>query len=149
MGLIALAASAYWNHKQPIFQNAAQLIAAMQAFSRDQMLRGRQLPPEVSLQELLQGGYLTANDVRAFEGMDVVFSTRYKDSNPPLILARARTQDGQIICLLADGSVQQFSQARYEQYLSTLTAHSDFAPPATTNATTLKGSASNVTTTPR
>ena len=74
------------------------------------------MPPEVSLQELIRGGYLTSNDVVAYEGIDVTFSTDQPDENyPQMILARAHLPDGQYVCLLADGSVQPMSRARYEQ----------------------------------
>jgi hypothetical protein len=113
--IVVLATSAYWDRKQRPFQNAPRLISALQALSRDQAAGGRRLPPEVSLHDLLRGGYLTARDVAAFEGMDVTFSTQADDTHPQMVLARARTRDGQYICLLADGSVQQLSKQKYEQ----------------------------------
>jgi hypothetical protein len=115
--VVVLAASAYWERKERPFQNAQRLMSALQAFSRDQAAGGRQLPREVSLQDLLRGGYLTTNDVAAFESMDVTFSTQADETKPQMILARARTSDGQFICLLADGSVGQFSRSAYEQML--------------------------------
>jgi len=113
----ALAVSAYWEHRQIPFQNAPKLITALQAFSRDQTAGGRQLPLEVSLQDLLRGGYLTTNDMRAFADMEVTFSTQADDTHPQMILARARTTDGHFICLLADGSVQQFTASRLKEAL--------------------------------
>jgi len=115
--IVGLVVSAYWEHKQTPFQNAPKLIGALQAFARDHAATGRRLPSEVSLQDLVSGGYLTTNDVRAFAGMEVTFSTQADDTHPQMILARARTPDGQFICLLADGSVQQFSRSRYEEAL--------------------------------
>ena len=115
--VLVLAVSAYWERKQTLFQNGPKLISALQAYSRDQAAAGRRLPPEVSLQDLLRGGYLTTNDVRAFEGMEVAFSTQADDGHPQMILARARTPDGQVICLMADGSVQGFSASRYKEML--------------------------------
>ncbi len=115
--IVGLVVSAYWEHKQTPFENAPKLISALQAFSRDHASGGRHLPPEVSLQDLLQGGYLTTNDVRAFEGMEVIFSTQADDTNPQMILARARTPDGQVVCLLGDGSVQQFTTSRLNEAL--------------------------------
>jgi hypothetical protein len=50
----------------------------------------------------------------------VTFITRADESHPQMILARARTLDGQFICLLADGSVQQFSRSRYEDMRTNL-----------------------------
>lgn len=114
---VALAVSEYWERKQPVFQNAPKLIAALRAFSRDQSASGLQLPPEVSLQDLLGGGYLTAQDVRPFEGMDVTLCTHYDERMPQLILARARIRDGQVICLLLDGSVQGFTASIYKELL--------------------------------
>jgi len=115
--VVALAVSAYREHKQTQFQNAPKLVSALQAFSRDQTAGGRQLLPEVSLQDLLRGGYVTTNDVRAFAGMEVTFSTQADDTHPLMFLARARTTDGQYICLLADGSVQQFTASRLKEAL--------------------------------
>src|SRR5438270_10531887 len=89
--IIALAASTYWKRKQTPFQNAPKLISAVRAFSRDQAARSRRLPPEIALQDLVQGGYLTTKDVRGFEGMDVTFNTQADDTHPQMILARART----------------------------------------------------------
>ncbi len=113
--ILALAGSAYWAHKRTPFEDGPKLISALQAFSRDQTAGGRQLPPEVSLQDLLRGGYLTTNDVRAFEGMEVTFNTQADDTHPEMILARARMADGQFICLMADGSVQQFTSSRLKE----------------------------------
>ena len=118
--VLVVAVSAYWERKQTPFQNAPKLISALQAFSRDQEAAGRRLPPEVSVEDLLRGGYLTTNDVRAFEGMEVAFSTQVDESHPQMILARARMPDGQFICALADGSVQGVSRERYEELRTNL-----------------------------
>jgi hypothetical protein len=112
---LMLVASAYWQRRQTPFQNLPGLITALQAFVRDQTRAGQRLPTEIPLSDLVRGGYLTTNDVRAFEGMDVAFSTQVDDRQPQAILVRARMPDGQFICALADGSVQQFSRERYEQ----------------------------------
>jgi hypothetical protein len=117
VAILALAGSAYWDHKQTPFQNGPKLISALQAWARDQSEAGRQLPLEVSLQDLVRGRYLTTNDVRAFAGMEVTFNPQADDRHPRMILARARTPDGQSICLLADGSVQQLSASRLKERL--------------------------------
>jgi hypothetical protein len=118
--ILSLVVPAYWEHRQRPFLNGHKLIAALRAFARDQGAGGRRLPPEVSLQDLLRGGYLATNEVGAFEGMDLTFNTQADDSNPQMILAHARTPDGQFICLLADGSVQQLSRKRYEEQAANL-----------------------------
>jgi hypothetical protein len=107
--------SAYWERKQAVFQNAPKLITALQTFLRDAAAHGRHLPSEISLQDLVAGSYLTTNDVAAFQGMEVRFVTRYDPSLPQSIIARARTQGGEVICLLGDGSVQQFSPQRINE----------------------------------
>jgi len=117
---VGIGVSAYWEHwehKQTPFQNGPQLITALQGFAHDQVVAGRQLPSEVSLDVLLRGGYLTTNDVKAFEGLDLTFYPQAVDTNPQMILMRARTPDGQFVCALADGSVQQFSRSRYQEML--------------------------------
>jgi hypothetical protein len=113
--LIVAVATLYWTHHETPFQNLPQLIAGLQAFARDHSGRGQTLPPEISLQDLIRGGYLSAEDVRAFEGMDVVFNTQADASHPQSIVARAHTQDGHYICVLGDGSVQQFTESRYQE----------------------------------
>ena len=113
---LAVANFTWWQSKQKPFENAPDLFAAVRAFCQDQAGRGP-LPPEVSLQDLLRNGYLSSNDVKAFKGYEVTFSTRYDNDNPELILARAVAPDGHSICLLADGSVQQLSQQKYRQQL--------------------------------
>jgi hypothetical protein len=115
--ILVFAASRYWQRRQTPFKNAPKLISALQTFSRDQLAGGRQLPPEVSLEDLVRGRYLTSNDVRRFAGMEVTFITRADDTYPQMILARARTQDGHFFCLLADGSVQQFTASTLKKAL--------------------------------
>jgi hypothetical protein len=120
VAIVVLAGSAYWERKQPAFQNAPKLIAALHAFSRDLVAAGQPLPPEVSLQDLVGGGYLTSSDVNAFDGMEVTFTPHVDGCHPQLVLARGRTPDGHFICLLADGSVQQLSREKYEQQRTNL-----------------------------
>jgi hypothetical protein len=108
MVVVVLAVWAHWQRNQTPFHNAPKLISALQAFARDRTASGGELPVDVSLEDLVRGGYLTSNDVRAFAGMEVTFSTQL-DAIPQSILARARMPDGQFVCLLADGSVQGFT----------------------------------------
>ena len=112
---LVLIASANWERRQTPFQNLPALITGVQAYVRDQTKSGQRLPAEIPLSDLVRGGYLTTNDVRAFQGMDVAFSTQADASQPQGILARARMPDGQFICAMADGSIQLFSRARYEE----------------------------------
>jgi hypothetical protein len=113
-----LAFSAYWQSKQGSFVDAPKIMSAVHQFSRDQVARGLQVGPEISLQDLIRGGYLTTNEVRAFDGMEVAFTPQTDDSNPEMVIARARMPDGKVNCLLSDGSVQQMSRQKFEQLRS-------------------------------
>ena len=140
LALLLWAGSFYWVHTQMPFQNAPKLIVALQTFCRDQAARGRRLPPEIPVQNLVQAGYLTSNDVAAFAGMDLTFSTSADDSRPQTVLGWARTPGDQFICLLSDGSVQQCSPQRY-QAMRALDSQSD----AMTNGSQLPSPAANQT----
>ncbi|MGA3164011.1 MAG: hypothetical protein ABSD77_07445 [Verrucomicrobiota bacterium] len=105
--VICVALVSYWEHSQPKFKDAPKLAAAVQAFSRDRAAHGQPLPTSVSLHELVGGGYIATNDVRAFDGMDVTISLDAGDAYPQSILIHVRMPDGTEIAAMADGSVQQ------------------------------------------
>jgi hypothetical protein len=109
--------TAHWERKQPVFTEAPKLLGAMRAFSDDLKRKGRPLPSTVSLSDLVSGGYLATNDVRAFEGMDVAISLAASEDYPSSILMSARLPDGSVTALLADGSVAQMSRTGFENYL--------------------------------
>jgi prepilin-type processing-associated H-X9-DG protein len=115
--VVSVAVTTYWQRKQPVFKDAPKLISAMQAFSQDLTKRGQALPPTVSLRELVSGGYIAANEVRAFEGMEVTIWLTATDHYPPAISMSARFSDGSVNVLLFDGSVQQLSRQKYDDYL--------------------------------
>jgi len=116
VALIVMATSAYWERKKPLFQNGPELIAALHAFSRDEILRGRSVPPEISVADLVSRGYLSTNDVTLFCEMGMTFFTTYDANQRQSILASVPAGKDGFTCLLADGSVQQFSRERLEQY---------------------------------
>ena len=95
--------------KKPVFDSAPKLIAAAQAFARDHQAGEQPLPPTVSLRELLEGGYLEATEVRAFEGMEVEISLSADAEQLQQILVSAQLPDGTKITLMGDGSVQQLA----------------------------------------
>lgn len=113
MAVLTFANGVYWKHKTTPFDSPPKLFEALRAFCRDRSAHG-QLPPEVSLQDLVGNGYISSNDVRAFEGFAVTFSTLCSDETPHAALATAVAADGHTICLLADGSVQAIAPQRYE-----------------------------------
>jgi len=106
LALLSLALEWYWKRNQPVFNDAPKLVAALQAFSRDRFIHGMRLPSTVSLSELVAGGYLSTNDVHAFEGIEVTFSNVTNSQNPREIMVRARLPDGSVLTLMEDGTVQ-------------------------------------------
>jgi len=90
-----------------VLKDAAKLVAAVRAFSRDKTAAGQALPTSVSLRELIGGGYIAASEVRAFDGMEVAISLAVDETRPQEILIRVRLPDGRVIASLADGSAQQ------------------------------------------
>jgi hypothetical protein len=70
--------------------DSPKLLAAVQAFSRDQMAQGRPTPESVTLVELVAGGYIATRDIRAFEGMDVTISLTADGSRPQQIMIRVK-----------------------------------------------------------
>ncbi|SRR6266542_544541 len=98
---------AYWQLRQPVLQDPSKLILAVQKFSQDQKAHARTLPATVSLRELVGSGYLTPEDVRAFDGMEVTISLTADETRPQDILIRARLPDGTVLAGMADGSASQ------------------------------------------
>jgi hypothetical protein len=107
LAVLSFALESYWERKQPVFQDASKLVTTLRAFSRDRFVHGMKIPSSVSLSDLVAGGYLTTNEVRAFEGIEVTISTSSNDTNSQNVLIHARLPDGTVVALLGDGSVQQ------------------------------------------
>lgn len=122
--VVVLSSSVFWEHKQVPFKNAPKLISALEMFSRDRTEGGREVPPEVSVEELVRGGYLTTNDVVALAGMDVTLYCEADNRNPNMVLASAHAADGTYFYLMVDGSVQQVSRSRYEGLSESLSQQS-------------------------
>src|SRR5207247_1349837 len=108
---VCMALTTYWQRQQPVLRDESKIVAAVQAFSRDKTKGGQALPASVSLQELVNGGYIAASDVRAFEGIDVTISLALDATRPQQVFIRARLSDGAVIAGLADGSAQQLSRS--------------------------------------
>jgi len=103
--------------KKPVFDSAPNLITAAHAFARDHQAGEQPLPPTVSLRELLEGGYLEATEVRAFEGMEVRISLTADAGGLQQILVSAQLPDGSKIALMGDGSVQQIAAPLHLEYM--------------------------------
>ena len=107
--VVCIGVTAYWQRRMPVLQDGSKLIAAVQAFSRDERARGEAMPTSVALSELIRKGYITRDEVRAFDGMDVTFSLTADETRPQSVLVRARLPDGSTVIVLGDGSAQQVS----------------------------------------
>ena len=103
--------SIYWDRTLPELKAPSKLLAAVQAFAHDQKARGQPLPPFVSLRELIGGGYVATNEVRAFDGMEVSFATEQDETLPQEILIHVRLPDGTQIGAMGDGSVRQLPKS--------------------------------------
>ena len=92
--------------------NVDKLMGAVRTCIRDQKAKGGPLSESVSLHELLAGGYLQTNDVRAFDGIDLALNIHLftdAETYPNTVLEEAKMPDGNFVLLLGDGSVQQMS----------------------------------------
>jgi len=104
--LVSMALVSHWRNSQT-FKGLAKLAAAEQSYLRDHVSRGEPSPASVTLRNLVSGGYISTDDARAFDGMDVTFYPTVGDSDPLAVLVRVRMRDGVQIAAMADGSIQQ------------------------------------------
>ena len=111
--LVAVAALAswllvsHWQRSEQTFKILPKLAAAEQRYEHDRVSRGQPLPASVTLQNLVSGGYISADEVRSLDGSDVTFYPAVTDATPQAILVRVRMPDGVEIAAFADGSVVQ------------------------------------------
>jgi len=97
----------HWQHSQQMFKILPKLAAAEQRYLRDRVSRAQPSPDSVTLQDLVGGGYISADEVRSLDGADVTFYPAVTDATPQAILVRVRMSDGIETDAMADGSVQQ------------------------------------------
>jgi len=107
--LVSVALISHWQRSQT-FKGLPRLAAAEQRYLRDHVSRGQPEPASVTLRDLVSNGYISTNDVRAFEGMEVIFYPTASNNDPQAILVRVRISDGSQVVMLADGSVQQLEK---------------------------------------
>jgi hypothetical protein len=67
----------------------------------------------VSLSELVNRGYISSNNVHAFDGLETRVWLAANPGMPQSVLISARLPDGSVSAVLADGSVQQFSTEKF------------------------------------
>ena len=99
---------AHWQHSEQMFKILPKLAVAEQCYVRNHVSQGQPLPAFVTLQDLVSGGYISADDIRSLKGSDITFYPQANgDSEPQAILIRVRMPDGRQIAAFADGSVAQ------------------------------------------
>jgi hypothetical protein len=81
-----------------------RLVSAIQAFSEDRRASGRPLPDSVPLEDLVSGGYLRAEEVRALKGIETIVSLHLDETQPSGVLLQARSP-WEWIVLRLDGTV--------------------------------------------
>jgi Flp pilus assembly protein CpaB len=105
--LVSVAVISHWQRTQTTFNIMPRLAVAVQSYSRELASHGQPVPSSVTLRDLESGGYISAKDVRAFDGTTVTFNPAVSYTNLQAVLVRVRMQDGVQIVALADGSVQE------------------------------------------
>jgi hypothetical protein len=82
------------------------VLTALRRFSDDRMAAHKPMPDKVSLQDLVESGYLQPEIAAEFKELDLTFYPLPPGSSPKSVVARARLADGSQVVLLADGSVE-------------------------------------------
>jgi hypothetical protein len=105
--LVSVALISHWQRSERTFKILPKLAVAEQSYVRDHVSRGQPLPASVTVQDLVRGGYVSADEVRSLAGADVTFYPTVTDTTPQAILVRVRMADGVEMAVMADGSFQQ------------------------------------------
>jgi hypothetical protein len=87
--------------------NLAKVLAASERYRAELETAGRPVPAMVSVAVLLDRGWLRAEDIPGFAGLDVEIALQPDQTRPQDLLMRARFPDGDELVALADGSVQR------------------------------------------
>ena len=90
--------------------DAFKVAEATRAYKGDLQAHGAIVPATVSLQDLVNRGFLKPSDVSGFAGTEVtVYLVPKGDQNPQGILMSVQLKDGSKAALLDDGSAQAFA----------------------------------------
>ncbi|HZM01888.1 MAG TPA: hypothetical protein VFC44_02595 [Candidatus Saccharimonadales bacterium] len=90
---------------QPV--NGPKIVAAAQAYTRALRAQHLPVPLTVSLQDLIDRGFLQAKDAGLFQGMDAVITLVAQNDGPQTPLIRVHMSDGTDLLLMGDGSTEQ------------------------------------------
>jgi hypothetical protein len=87
--------------------NGADIIKAARNYTHDLISRRLPLPKSVSLNELVDRGFLQSTQIAAFHGLDASITLVATNSDPNYVLMRVHLPDGTDLVLLANGSMQE------------------------------------------
>jgi hypothetical protein len=90
--------------------DSERLVEAVRAFALDHSARGTPLPASVSLTELINRGFIRAEDVKPFAPAEVRILLISDESRPNQIVIEARLPDGSHIAGMSDGSIVQLRE---------------------------------------
>ena len=95
--------------------DAGQVLAAVTNFCATH----RPLPQSVTFSQLIAEGYLGSNVLQEFGASEVTVFLNGNETSPQMILMDALMPDGSHTVALSDGSVQGFSNSRFQQAVQT------------------------------
>jgi len=92
--------------------DAEKIVVAAKTYANDLKEKGMTIPSSVDMRELVAKGLLSHENVKCFDGMEVTISLIADETRPNESLIRVRMKDGMEVALMADGSIQQWSNKR-------------------------------------
>lgn len=92
-----------------------QIVQAVQKFRADHS----PAPETVTFSQLIAQHYLPSNVLESFGAVDVTVNLKANESNPQFFLLDARMPDGSHTTLASDGSIQAYSESRFQQAIRT------------------------------
>jgi len=101
-----LVLESYWAHHQPPMKDMPIVLMALRHYSDDKLAAHKPMPAKVSMQDLVESGYLKPEIAAEFKEVDLTFFPVAAGGGPKSVVARARLADGSQVVLLADGSVE-------------------------------------------
>ena len=84
-------------------------MTAVQKYAQVKRAAGEALPEWISAKDLVRGGFLSEGIVDEYAPAELIFATHSDPAQPQDVLAVAKWANGQDLCLMGDGSIQQVS----------------------------------------
>ena len=109
--IVSYLAFTYLRRPQPSSKETVAFVRSVHSFVEARTRQGSPLPPLVQLSELVDGGYITSDMARRFDGSRITFppgpsNSQPLESTPQQVLIHLRLPDGRETVMTADGSLQ-------------------------------------------